>query len=74
MFRLKTNISVLLRGFRLENIKQPSRVEVIIQELKWFPGRLPVICCPFLGEGEPVLLDLVLGLQRACNLLKKTVR
>ena len=74
MFRLKTNISVLLRGFRLENIKQPSRVEVIIQELKWFPGRLPVIGCPFLGEGEPVLLDLVLGLQRACNLLKKTVR
>ena len=39
--------------------------------LRWFPGRLPVICCPFLSEGEPVLLDLVLGLQRACNLLKE---
>ena len=59
----------------MENNEQPSRVGVIINhELKWFPGRLPIICCPFLGEGEPVLLDLVLGLQRAGNLLKKTVR
>ena len=57
----------------MEN-KQRSGVDVLKKSLKWFPGRLPVIGCPFLGEGEPVLLDLVLGLQRAGNLLKKTVR
>ena len=54
----------------MEN-KQRSGVKVLKNLLRWFPGRLPVICCPFLGEGEPVLLDLVLGLQRACNLLKE---
>ena len=38
----------------------------------WEVGGLPVVSCPFLSEGESMLLDLVFRFQGASHLLNKS--